>query len=131
MFARLCRALLVLALTPWLVGTAAMPVEHVHEGDSDHHHSVAHRHLEAHEFAPHHHDEIEGADDEGRVVWLSNASLHQRAYHLSIDWAVSDLTTETLRDSADWVAASSYDASPPHAPPRPSRSPRAPPLLHV
>ncbi len=133
-FGRFCRALLVLALAPWLVGAAAMPMEHAHEGDADHHQTVVHRHLDAHESGTHHHPEeteIEGAHDEGLVVWLTNVSLHQRAYHLSIDWAVINLTPETLLDSTDWIATRSYDASLPHAPPRPSRSPRAPPLLHV
>lgn len=120
----------MLALAPGLVGTALMPMEHVHEG-ADHHHAVAHRHVEAHELGTHHHDEIEGARDEGRVVWLSDASLHQRAFHLSIDWLVATLTPDALRDCPDWIAAPSYDAAPPHGPPRPSCSPRAPPSLHA
>jgi hypothetical protein len=130
-FARFCRGLLVLALAPWLVGTAVMPVDHVHERDADHHHAVAHRHLAAHQFAAHDQEEIEGARDESRVVWLRNASLHQRPYHFSIDRAVAALRSETPGDAAEWVAVPSYDASPPHGPPRPSRSGRAPPLPHV
>ncbi|MEQ1872046.1 MAG: hypothetical protein ABL961_18680, partial [Vicinamibacterales bacterium] len=127
MFARLCRALLVLALAPWLAGTAAMPVEHVHEGDAHHHQLAAHRHLDAHQVEADDHDEVERPHDSDRVVWLSNASLHQRAYHLSMEFAVIALSADAPLDSPRWVAAPEYTSSPPHGPPRPYRPSRAPP----
>ena len=105
-----------------------MPREHLHEADADHPHSLIHRHAEAHEFgAPHHDEGAEVGHDADRVVWSSDAGSVPPAYHFTVAWAVVGEPFEPFRDVASWFATVSYDGSPPHGPPRPSRSPRAPP----
>lgn len=126
--ARPWRAIVALALVPWFLCSSAIPQEHLHETDADHAHSLVHRHLEGHPFESHDHDGAEVTHHEERIVWLSDASLFQTTYHFEVSWAVVGPSFETSRDTASWFATASYDASPPHGPPRPSRSPRAPPL---
>jgi len=110
------RAIVALAVVPWLGLSSVIPQEHLHEADLDHPHSIVHRHAEAHTFEAHHHDGAEIGQDEERVVWLNVVSLHQSTYHLAISWTVASLAFETIRDSATWFATASYDASPPHGP---------------
>jgi hypothetical protein len=45
---RFCRAIVALAVAPWLAVSPAMPPQHAHETDTDHPHSIVHRHAEGH-----------------------------------------------------------------------------------
>ena len=124
--AGLWRPLVALAFVPWLVCASALPAEHLHEADADHPHSLIHRHAEPHEFESHH-DGAEVSHSEEGVVWLSDASVLQATYQFDVSWAVVARIYESVPDTASWFATVSYDGSPPHGPPRPCRSPRAPP----
>ena len=126
---RLCRTIGVVGLITTLVWASAIPQDHVHEADHDHPQSIVHRHLEAHSFESHDHDAAEVGQDGERVVWLSNVSLDQSTFSFSPGWSAVVLPFEAIPESATWVAVTSYDASPPHGPPRPRRSSRAPPRL--
>jgi hypothetical protein len=128
-FGRLCRAIVALSLAPALVLAAAQPQDHVHEADLDHSQSVVHHHAEVHQLASDGHDEADIDHNEKRTVWLSNVSLHRAPYHLAVSWTVADHAFTIDPRSATWVAAVSYNASPPHGPPGPCRSPRAPPFV--
>jgi hypothetical protein len=125
----LWRAIVALSLVPWLVGSSAMPREHVHEADADHPHSLVHRHLEAHQFESQDHDGAELAHHEDHVVWLSDARIIQNTYQFSVSWAVVGRSLEAISDTASWFRTVSHDGAPPHGPPRPCRSPRAPPHI--
>jgi hypothetical protein len=123
----LYRPLVALAMVPWLVGASVLPAEHLHEADADHPRSLIHRHAEAHEFESHHHDAAEISHSEGPVLWLSDASIVQAPYHFKVSWAVVAPIHESVPETLSWFATVSCDGSPPHAPPRPGSSPRAPP----
>ena len=129
--AGLWRPIVALALVPWLVCASAMPREHLHEADADHPHPLIHRHVEAHQLESHHQDGAEVSPNEERVVWLSDDTVIQATYHFNVSWAAVGRTFETPRDTVSWFGTVSYDGSPPHGPPRPSRSPRAPPLTSL
>ena len=124
---RFCRAIVALAVVPWLVLAAAIPPEHVHEADVDHPQAIVHRHAAAHTFDTHH-DGAEVGHDEERVVWLNDVSLTPSTHQFAISWTVTCRLFETIDDSATWAAAASHDESPPHGPPRRCLCLRAPPL---
>jgi len=121
------RAIVALAVVPWLGASSVIPQEHLHEADLDHPHSIVHRHAEAHTFEAHDHDGVEIGHDEERIVWLSVVSLQQTSYRLVVSWFVANGIFEEIADSADWVATVPFDGSPPHGPPRRCLSLRAPP----
>jgi hypothetical protein len=125
-FAGLWRPIVALVLVPWVIAAAVMPPEHLHQADADHPQALIHRHAEAHESAPTH-DGAEVSHGEDHVLWLSGATVAQTTYHFTVAWSVVGETVGPFRDTASWFATISCDGSPPHGPPRPSRSPRAPP----
>ena len=125
--AGLWRPIVALAVVPWLVCASVMPREHLHQADADRPNSLIHRHVEAHPLESHHHGGAEVGHDEERVVWLSDDTVVQATYHFHVSWAVVGPIVETSPDTASWSATVSHDGSPPHGPPRPYRSPRAPP----
>jgi len=122
------RAIVALAVVPWLGLSSVIPQEHLHEADLDHPHSIVHRHAEAHTFDTHDHEGVEIGQDEERIVWLNVVSLQQSSYRLAVSWIVASRIVEEIGDSADWVATVPFDGSPPHGPPRRCLSLRAPPL---
>jgi hypothetical protein len=120
---RLWRALAAVALVPWLVLASTMPPEHMHEADAGHSHSVTHRHFEAHDQ-----DGTEIEHSEGRVVWLdSDLALEHATYRLAVAHVIAPTHFQTVPDLKGWIVESILDASPPHGPPRPYTSLRAPP----
>jgi hypothetical protein len=121
------RAIVALALVPWLGLSSVAPQEHLHEADLDHPHAIVHRHAEDHTFATHDHDGADIGEDEERVVWLNAVSLQQSSYRLIVSWIVTSFTFEVIGDYASWVATVPFDGSPPHGPPRRCLSLRAPP----
>lgn len=121
------RAIVALAVVPWLGLSSVIPQEHLHEADLDHPHAIVHRHAEAHTFDTHDHDGAEIGQDEERIVWLNVVSLHRSSYRLAVSWIVTTRTFEVIGEYANWVATVPFDGSPPHGPPRPCLSLRAPP----
>src|SRR5476651_2393402 len=133
------RSLLVFALAPCFVFSSVIaPPEHVHEGDAHHPHAFGHRHFEAH-----HHDDGDDDDDhdfdhghgdhhdydgveiehgEGRVIWLDDAGVQPGTYAFPVLDVILTTCFEAITKSTRWAAASSYNAAPPHGPPRPSTS---------
>ena len=104
------------------VGTF-VPGAHVHE-DRDHHSTVAHRHLAAHD----HDDHPEIADADETVIWLDDGCLHSTSFRLDAALAIAGAPFHIVRPAAGWIATVWYDAAPPHGPPRPALPARAPPL---
>ncbi|HEY7173222.1 MAG TPA: hypothetical protein VH417_20360 [Vicinamibacterales bacterium] len=120
---RLCRRGFQLALALAVALGSFIPPAHVHEGD-DHHPTVAHRH-----FAAHHHSQTEIGDSDERVIWLDDASLAAAPFfRVAGVLAVLVRPFDTTVRPAEWIAAPSFDAAPPHGPPKPVLVPRAPPL---
>src|SRR6266576_129230 len=112
----LSRTAVTLALAPWLVLSAGVAPEHIHEADAHHSEAVVHRH-----FEPHHHDAIEishrhkGAEFsqcEERVIWLDDVGVQQSTYHLVTAQAVVAPHFATLPEPKGWVIASTLDAAP-------------------
>jgi hypothetical protein len=143
------RSLLVFALAPCFVFSSVIaPPEHVHEGDARHAHAFGHRHFEAHheddgEDDDHHADRDQGHADhheydgveiehgEGRVIWLDDAAVQPVTHAIPVLDVILATCFEAVTESPRWVAASPYDAAPPHGPPRPVASLRGPPLPPV
>jgi hypothetical protein len=123
-----CRALVALALAPWLAVSSAAPPEHLHHGAVDHRNSVVHRHVESHAIDTHPREGAEFDHDEECVIWLNDVGLVPSTQSLAVSWTVAGAARETTPDSTTWVALARYETSPSHGPPRPCRSPRAPPL---
>jgi hypothetical protein len=114
---------LPLALALALAVGSFLPAEHVHEGD-DHHATVAHRHFSAHQ-----HTQTEIGDPDERVIWLDDASLFATpTVRVTGVLGIFVGPFEKNIQPADWIPAPSYDATPPHGPPKPILVPRAPPL---
>ena len=66
-----------------------------------------------------------------RLVPIWNASVQPAATPLPALDVVLTACFEAISAPTRWVAASSYDAAPPHGPPRPVASLRGPPLPPV
>jgi len=117
------RRVFQLALALAIAVGSIVPPEHVHPGD-DHHATVTHRHFSAHR---HNNNEI-GDPDEG-VVWLDDASLQAAAtFSVTGALAVVNRTFASVLPSFEGDYRLTFDASPPHGPPKPVRPGRAPPL---
>jgi hypothetical protein len=136
------RSWLVLMLVPCFAFSSVIaPPEHVHEADADHPHAIDHRHFKAHHHEEGDHDHGFDRDDshpgpeishrEGRVIWLDDASVQPGTHAFPVLDIILTACFEAISESARWVAASSYNAAPPHGPPRPCLSLRGPPLLPV
>lgn len=116
---------LVLALAPWMVSSAAVAPEHVHEADAHHAHSVTHRHIEAHDQ-----DQTEIESGDGHILWLTgNVAVQYAAYHLAVGHFAVSAVFPLAPTFTTWMLASTLDGSPPHGPPRPYTPLRAPPPL--
>jgi hypothetical protein len=125
---RFCRGIVALLVAPWLALSATLAPEHVHEADDDHPQTVAHRHVAAHEIAPHDHDGGTVDHPDGHIVWLDARGVSQPSYHLPApDAAVSHLFVQAPA-VARWVATLVDTAAPPHGPPRLQLSLRGPPV---
>jgi hypothetical protein len=117
------RRVFQLALALALTAGALVPPEHVHRGD-DHHPTITHRHFSAHRQT---HNEI-GDPDDG-VVWLNDASLQATSpFRVAAVLAVIDQPYSVVLPSFERAYRLTFDASPPHGPPKPVLAGRAPPL---
>ena len=122
------RILVVTALvTPYLALSSMLAPEHVHESAGDHHHTIAHRHFESHQLGGHAHDGAEFDDDDDHVVWLRTIATHSQIYQVKLPFIVSIVHFYAVAAQTTWIATSVDDAAPPHGPPRPPPSLRAPP----
>jgi hypothetical protein len=100
-----------------------VPSEHVHRGD-DHHPTVTHRHFSAHR---HTHNEI--GDPDEAVIWLNDASLQATSpFSLAAVQAVINWPFAIVLPSFERGYPLTFDASPPHGPPKLLLAGRAPPL---
>jgi hypothetical protein len=123
-----CRGIVTLIVAPWLALSATLAPEHVHEADDDHPLGVAHRHVAAHELAPHDHDGGTVDHPDGHVVWLDARGVSQSSYRLPAPNAVASDLFVLAPAFAHWIATSVDDTAPPHGPPRLHLPPRAPPV---
>jgi len=121
-------AVVTVLITPYLALSATLAPEHVHESDSDHHQSVAHRHFESHRLGARTHDGAAFDDDDDHVVWLRNIATHPQVYQVRLPFTVSIVSFDPVEARTTWIATSLDDAAPPHGPPRATLSLRAPPL---
>jgi hypothetical protein len=75
------------------------------------------------------HGHAQSADDDGDVVWLDTASVHQATFHFAAPQNLSRESFELMSPASEWIATLDYDTAPPHGPPRASPSLRGPPRL--
>ena len=123
------RAVVGLILAPYLALSAMVAPEHVHEPDADHPHSAIHRHQQPHTVGSHDDDHGQLADDDEHVVWLDSVALHEPGYQLPVQALLPFERFELVAALVEWMAPPDYNAAPPHGPPRPALSLRAPPSL--
>jgi len=117
------RRVFPLALALAIAVGSIVPPEHVHRGD-DHHATVTHRH-----FSAHRHSQNEIGDPDEGVVWLDDASLQAAPpFHVTGALAVVNQTFAIVLPSFEGGYRLTFDASPPHGPPKPVLPGRAPPL---
>jgi len=127
MSSRLSRSIVSLILAPYVAVSGALPRDHVHEADLDHHHAAVHRHLRVHDQARPDHDHTRLAEDDAHVVWLEGAAVGQAAYQLPGPALAASVTVQLGSPATVWTAGFDYSAAPAHGPPRTPASLRAPP----
>jgi hypothetical protein len=127
MSSRLGRTFVSLILAPYIAISGALPQEHVHEADADHPQSATHRHVQVHDEALRDHRHAQLTEDDGHVVWLGTAVLAQGAYRLLAPVLAVSVVAPASILARTWAAGFDYSSAPPHGPPRPPASLRAPP----
>lgn len=120
---RLCRAVFTLIAGLWLVLSAVVAPEHVHEADAHHANAIVHRHIGSHD-----HDGAKISDHDGPVVWLDPIAISQAAFRLAVVLTIPSAGLEAGPRPVRWLPARRHDAPLPHGPPRCSPGLRAPPL---
>src|SRR4029079_7606280 len=132
------RALLACLLVPALVFAGVAPALHAHEADSDHPHTVVHRHARAHAagHVPHpiSHATISDRDLSDRdqdAVWMDSQSVERSRLPISIGIATicSNVSVGPAPEGRS-LALTRCDSLP-HGPPSVRSGPRAPPAPSV
>jgi hypothetical protein len=108
----------------WLVLSAVIAPEHVHEADHNHANAIIHRHIGSHDHAG-----AEISDDaDGPVVWLDPIAISQATFRLAIVLTTPSAGIETPSQPVRWLTPRRHGAPLPHGPPQRTHGVRGPPL---
>jgi len=124
--ARTCPPGFVLFAGLLVVWTPLVPA-HLHEAEA-HDEATVHRHFSPHLTHEHGSDVARLDHPERPIVWLSESWLHASTYQINQVFTVAPFAVALAADTDRGTPPRFNEVAPPHGPPRPSRSLRAPPL---